>query len=368
MQNLFKKNYPIIIFFIVALVITTVWFRDGNHLGGGEAGAPYQNLSQMVGITVWAWGSHMLGAASGTTVASGPMFCIFNILQSLGVAGFLIQAGLFLSVIFLTQYSMYKLTKFLFPNIKELAFFSAAFFYLFNSYSMMNIWNRFLPNIIVFYALLPLVLWIFLKGIIEKRLVYVFLIALITTVFSYAFGAPAQSVIFWFILFFTAAFSLLFLEKPSIKNALFVTKFIAILFVSWIILNFWWISQEIYFLFSFSYSTATELFFTDLGNLRTMNALSNSLGQLINLLLLKHGTFFVQSRDLPYAWPLFYSNPASLFIEWLVFILIISTVFISKRSKWTIFLIILFLIGLFGALVIRPLRLLRWRCSSSLRL
>lgn len=341
-MQIFKKNGYIFIYLAISLVLTFIWFKDGNPMGGGEPGNPYYNLSKMVGITSWAWGNHALGGASGTTVASGPLFIFFDFLQSNQVPGFLLQAGLFFLILCSIQISMFLLTKEILPKYSSRVWFIAGLFYLFNPYSLVNVWNRFLPNPMVFYGLIPFALWLYLKGIFNKKYSYAVILSIITAIFSYAFGAPAQTAIFWFVILLVTLYYFFLIKKDR-----FVFKYLLVFLITWPFLNFWWVSQEIYYRFSHAYETATGLFFTDLGNQSTLTALSNSLGQLSNLFLLKHGTFYIQSKDLPFGWPLVYNSIFSLILMWGVTLWIFFIAIKKREDRWVGFLFLFLILSIF---------------------
>ena len=339
---MFKKYKTHIIFFVVSLLLTVYWFRNGNTFGGGETGNPYYNLSQMFAISGWAWGNQILGGSSGLTVASAPVYGVLAFLQQNGVPGFVLQATFFFVVLFLTLYGMYALTRELFPRAKENVWVLSAFFYVVNPYAMMNVWNRFLLNTVLFYAVLPVGLLIFIRGLNSRKYFYAILLGLVTSLCSYAFGAPAQTIIFWFVLFFTGFFYFIFFEKSW-----FVVRYFLVSFFLWIIFNFWWVSQQIYFRFSQAYSVATDFFFSTAGNLNALTFLSNILGKVQNVLLLQHAPFFKEGYDLPFSWPTFYSLMPTLFLQWLVILAILAVAIRKIKERWILYFFTVFIIGVF---------------------
>ena len=337
-----KKYRTHIIFFAVSLLLVSYWFRNGNTWGAGETGNPFYNLSQMLAISGWAWGNQILGGSSGLTVASVPVHAVLAFLQQNGVPGFVLQAAFFFIVLYLSLYGMYALARELFPKYKESMWLLAAFFYLINPYSLMNIWNRFLLNTVLFYALLPLGLLIFIKGLNSKRYYYGLVLGLVTVLCSYAFGAPAQTIIFWFILFFTCFFYFIFFEKSW-----FVIKYFLFTFFLWLVFNFWWVSQQIYFRLSQTYLIATNLFFTSSGNLDALTFLSTILGKVQNVLLLQHGPFFKEGYNLPFSWPTFYSLIPTLLLQWLVTLSILAIAIKKIKEKWILYFLTVFIVGVF---------------------
>lgn len=332
---------PIILFFVIAVVITIILFRGGNLLGGGESGVPFYNLKRMLEISSSPWSDVLLGVYIPHVVVNIPFFAALSFLQNIGIPGYLLQATFFFLLIFLSTSSMYLLSKSLFPNASKWSWILAALFYLFNLYSLMNIWNRYLLNFMLFYAFLPLVLSLFIHGLKVRSYFFGFLVAFSTALFSYSLSAPSQLLILWFLLLIAAVFYLIYFRSKFTIGYFLLTLFLSITF------NFWWLLQLFYFNYSQAFQNINALFRTSSGNQETFNALSHTLGKLSNLWLLKHGTFFTQPQDLPFDWPLIYSNPLALTLEWIV---VLSTLYFAikySRNIWVRFLLCLFLIGIF---------------------
>lgn len=337
MKNLF-------LFILIGLFMSFLWFGHGNLMGGGEAGVQFYNLSKISDISIPAWGNQILGGSSGITVSSGPLYLFLSFLQKQGFTGQLLQASFFFVILILTLWSMEYLYCNIFEEKPGLKSVLSSLFYLINSYSLMNIWNRFLPNTIVFYAVLPLVLGLYLKAIKSKRFIFVILASLLTAVFSYGFAAPAQTLIFLGLLTFLFLFELL-IER----DYWLVIKYYLVSLCTWGLFNFWWIFSQISFRFSAAYTTVSGEFFSSSGNLDTFLSLSNSLGQLRNLFLLKHGTFFSQAVDLPLSWPLFYDLLPSLVIEWSVILIVLYIAINHLKNKNIAFLLSVLVVGIIGA-------------------
>jgi hypothetical protein len=333
---------PILFLLVISLGLTIVWFRHGNLMGGGEIGIQFYNLSQMVGISVRAWGTQALGGSSGLTVAGAPLYSFYNFFQKIGIPGFIEQASFFVIAFFLTLYSSYLLIKEIFPSLSKKAYIAASIFYLVNPYALVNIWNRFLPNPILFYAFLPLGLLLFLKGLKKRNYVYAVIAMLLTAILSYGFAGPSQTIIFWSILsLFAIYYSLL------TKEYKFVILFLLAGLGSWFVFNFFWVSQELYFRFSSAYGVASQFFFTNAGNFETFNTQSKVLGTIANLLLLRHMPFFTQSVDLPFKWPLLYSNILTLLIQWSILVVVLLVAIKKRKETWVGFLLFLFFAGVF---------------------
>lgn len=329
---------------LAGLILSVLWFGHGNLMGGGEAGILFYNLANISDISFPAWGNQILGGASGITSSSGPLFLLLSNIQNYGIQGNVLEAFVFFMMILITVLGMDFFYTALFDVKRGLNSWISGLFYLFNLFSLMNIWNRFLPNTMVFYAVLPLVLGLYIKGVKSKRLVCIILASLLTAVFSYGFAAPAQTLIF------LGLITLLYLFEFFInRNYWLSIKYYFISLVSWGLFNFWWIFQQVSFRFSTAYTTVSDEFFSSSGNFDTFLSLSGTLGQLKNLFLLKHGTFFSQSLDMPYSWPLFYDLVPSLIIEWGIMLAVLYVAIKHLKNKSIVFLLSIFIIGMIGA-------------------
>lgn len=337
-----RKHIHHIIFFTVSLLLICIWFRNGNTLGAGETGNPFYNLKQMFAISGYAWGNQVAGGNASIAVTSGLFWGTLYVLNSFGVPGFMLQASFFFICLYMGMFGMYLLTKELFPKLSSFCFIISSLFYTFNLFSLMNIWNRFLTNTILFYSFIPFALWIIISGFKRRRYFNALILSLLCALLSYAFAAPAQTLIFWGLFFFTTCFYILVIER-----SLFPFKFFIASALSWVAFNFWWIFQQMSFRFSSTYVTATSQFFSPVDNFRALVSLSNTLGQLNNLLLMHHGTFFIKSTDLPYSWPLFYTKTLPLILQWLIVLLVIFISIRNIKNKWVFYLFSLFMFGIF---------------------
>ena len=341
-RSIFLKPY--LIFALVSLVLVAIWFRGGNAMGGGEMGSPFYNLNRMFEMTAMAWSDRSLGADYGLSAGGAPYYKLFSVFQNIGVPGFLLQAIFFFICTMLGLLSMYALTRELFPDRKKIVYFSAAIFYLVNPYALVNVWNRFLPNPMLFYAFLPLGLWLYIRGLKKRKYSFAVLNMTLTAVFSFAFAGPSQTLMFWGLLFLISIYYFVFFEKDR-----FVIIYFFLNILLWFIFNFFWVSHQLYFKLSPSFKEASTFFFTESGNLGTFNALSKVLGQISNLLIFQHGTFFRESVNFPYAWPLIYRNPIFLLMQWVAAISVLVISIRKRKEPWVAFLLSLFFLGVFVA-------------------
>lgn len=341
-----KKNNLISIhlavFALISIALVLIWFRGGHSLGGGEVGNPFYNIQRMFEITKMAWSDWGLGTSIGFSVGGAPYYKFFAFFQDVGIPGFVLQASFFFFCLFLTLASSYLLVGEVLPKTSKVSRFLSAIFYLVNPYALVNIWNRFLPNQIMFYSFLPLGIWLFIYGLRTKKYFFAVLNMVLTAILSVAFIGPAQTLMFWGLIFLIVVYYFIFVKKDK-----FVVFYFLINVCLWFAFNFFWVIQQLSFRFSQSYSVVSSSFFTSIGNFETFNSLSRELGKLSNLFLLQHGPFFIESFGFPYDWPLFYNHLFLLLLQW-VFVIYVLIVAIKKiKSTWVNFFFLIFLVGIF---------------------
>lgn len=338
-----KSSYiPLIVFSLISLTLVCVWFRHGNTLGGGEVGNPFYNIGRMHEITKTAWSDWGLGSPTSLSVGAAPYYNFFSILQGFQIPGFVLQAGFFFICLLLGLMATYKLTKEVFPGNSESNYYASAIFYIVNPYALVNIWNRFLPNQILFYVFLPFAIWLFVSSIKYKKASLVVVNALFTVLFSVAFIGPSQTILFWGLIFLVALYYFFYISKSK-----YVIFCLLASLTLWFAFNFFWISQQLYFRFSNDYSVVSDSFFTKTGNIETFNALSRELGQLSNLFLLRHKSFFNDWIGFPFNWPSLYSHSLALILQWLFLTFVLIFVIRKIKQPWVGFFLGVFFLGIF---------------------
>lgn len=308
---------------ILPLILVTFWFRDGYILGAAEAEIPFYNLKRPTDITLWAWTDVQLGYVSSFIVVSNPTWSFLSWIQNLGVADFLIQAALFWFLFASAGVGTYLLVIELFPKIHPLANLSAVFFYWFNPISLTNVWNRFLYNFMFFFALLPIVSYLFVKGLVKRNYVYCIFISATTLLFSFSLTSYVFNVLMWFVFLYTTLFYSVISKNR--QTVIFNIKFFLLTFLVYILFHFWWIFPTLnLFSSADAFNSLTSNVFTTAGNLNTLTLISQKLGNFIYLDRLMHASFY--NGEGP-AWSSIYNN-------WLVSL---ALFFLSAIIFWVIF-------------------------------
>ncbi len=349
MKNIIKKNFLFSLIFIIPTVLTLIWFKNGNILGHGESGLPFYNLELQLAAFRDSWANYTLGIPTNITTASIPTYRLLSIIQKAGVPGYLIQAIYFWLIFVVSGLSVYSLTKLLFPKLENKLYLMSVFFYWFNPFSLVNVWNRFLNNFILFYALLPLLLFLFIKGIKTSKYIYAIMIPLTTVIFSYALTSIVASVLVWVILFYTACFYI-FVGK-SRKDRLFIVKYFFICLILFVAVNIWWISQTITYAFSGSFAPAAASFFRSSGNYDSLSVVSHQLGNIGDLIRLRHGPIY--SKDGLF-WLQIYNIVPIVLLEFGIFAIILFAFIKNRRNSDVLYITSFLILSIFFSKGINP--------------
>ena len=343
-MRIVKRFSAPIFIVLVASLLAVVWFHDGFILGTAEAKIPFYNLERFREITSWAWTDFNLGNSTSLIIASGPTWWFLSQIQGTGIPGFIIQAFCFWFIFISAGMGIYWLTKTLFPDLGKRYLILAVLFYFFNPLSLVNVWNRFLYNYMVFWALLPVALFILIKGLKERKLILGVMLALTLTLFSYALSGYVFNLLIWFVLIFTWLFFIfIYLEK---KFIFYSVKFFVLILVSFMLLNFFWVLPTFNYVTSASTAKEISSFVTTEGNLYTLNILSQKLGNLIDISRLTQFVFYLNEGP---KWASFYLSPVLIIIMFTISGLILFGIYRQKRDKGALFLGILFVLGVFLA-------------------
>lgn len=343
LERFFKKiNLPIVIILLIPLILTIIWFKSGNIMGTAESGLPFYNFNFQLNLNKDAWSGYTLGLPNNIGVASIPMYWFFANLQNIGISSFLLQMFFFWLILTSSGLSIFLLARQFFPKLENKFLLLTVFFYWFNPFSLINIWNRFLTNFLVSYVFIPIALYLFIKGINQGKYLFAILIGFLSIVCSHAETSVTFNILFWLIIFYTAVFNIFITREWSRK--IFIIKFFLLTFSFWLLINNWWIGQVMAYFFVGSFSTVSTSSFTSFGNYQTFSILSKSLGNVVDLIRLKHD-YFTSDNLL---WTNILNTPLFLLTSFIMTsIVLVAIVFIKNRT--TFFFGGLFLIGIFLA-------------------
>lgn len=339
MNNLLKTFVPPLLILGISLLFAFIWFRYGSIMGAGESGLPFYGLASQYRISKYSWADPGLGNGVGIGVASAPTYWVLSKMQEIGVTLPVIQASFFAIIFFVAGFSIYFLTKELFPSLSNKFVFLAVLFYWFNPLTMVNVWNRLLYNHMIFFALLPLIVFLFLQGLNKQSYRFAIFASLSTVFFSYALTSTVFIILILGVLFYVIAFFALFSEDSKV----FLFKYLILFLLGFFVFNLWWITQLFGFIFSSGYTEITSSFFSSVGNLSTLTSISQRLGGLADVLGFLHADFFTNG---PFWARIYVSNLVVLF-EYLITSAILWTIYKFRKTKKVLFLGFLFLLTVF---------------------
>ncbi len=321
-----KSKWIFIGIIFSSLLITIVWFRDGRMLATGEEGMPFYNPVQTVKLFSSSWVSTGTGYPMPVLLPRVAFFYPVSLVYKLTNSIVVTQALTAFALLVCGWISFYLLTKELTtPDYSNslLAFF-ASVFYVFNQYSMTQIWSRFLFTGIVAWATIPLFtlgsIRYLRSGSLSNLLLYIIASLLSTS----AFGAPSWVITFWLLTF-------VFLVTHFTK-LIHPVKSLVVLVLVWVCINLWWIVP---------YAKLNSQAFSEVGGFQSSYGTVVSLSKFFtipDLILLREAG----------------GQPKFIISELVLFsIALVGALHIKKNSiRWYVWLI--FFIGLFVSKATNP--------------
>lgn len=331
---------PILFIVLLTAFLTLFWFKEGLLIGSSESGLPFYNLNGQVRFTSFAWTDTNLGYEAALIVGSKPLYWAFSLLENSKIPGFLIESLFFWLIITISSVSIFFLTRELFPEVGNKIAILASFFYLFNPFSLANIWTRFLTTQMVASAALPLLFYLFLLSNIRKKLYFGVLAGFISVFFSFGISSPAVTLLLWGIFSFTTFFYIVTAQKA--RETFFYLKTFLLTFIIFLIANIWWIAQLIEVNFLKTRFSEINNFFSQ-GNLDTLSIESQQLGLFKNIFVFLHGIFFTQGQD----WAKLFTFKPVLLVEFFLSLVIFFCTYMYRKNQRVLFLSSLFFVGLF---------------------
>lgn len=335
-----------ILFLNVACVVLVVtWFHKGLVFGGAEAGLQYINLNKTYQYYESTWKEIENGLPLLTDQMELPNFFLMNLLSSFGLPNFIIQAGVFLMLLLIAANSVYLLFKITLGKELGLKYLPliASIFYLFNPFTMTQIWGRALTYQFFSFASLPLLLLLFILGLKHKNLIYVFLFCLASFLLSTSFAHISYVLTLWIMLSLYLGY---FIFTNRNKNSLifFAVIYFLALLILWLLTNWWWLSMYFYTL-----QTETKIFFSMEEGIGSLRGISRQY-PLPSIIRLIHNGYFYEAKY----YGEIYSSILFLLISWLPPLVLIWSLRKIKTAKSYGFWLVLLLISLFVVLGSNP--------------
>lgn len=233
-------NYPHISIILIVLLglLSITWFKDNLIIKAGDSFYSLKPFDDLYRYS-YVW-DHVFstGLASPRSLANIPYGIFVCLLQLMGLSILNIEKILFFIFFALSGLGVYFFSRTLFPNHSLMAFTSAIFFMM-NPYVLTNIWGTGFNTAPFAYALYPLTLYLFIKGLKDMKMYYIPILVLLWLIFSTASTNPAFSapIIFTMVYFLF----LYFIIEKNNRTLLFGIKYTAILSFIIFLMNCWWI-------------------------------------------------------------------------------------------------------------------------------
>lgn len=328
------------ILIFISFLLTSIWFHGGNIIGGGDATLAFYSPAITLNLNKTTWVEYGTGGSTIGYLPSVSILYLYSILEKIGVPTFILQASLFFIVMSVGGISIYYLCTFLLneKNLRnELISFIAAIFYLFNPFTMSQIWARGQMAQQAAFALLPLALLLFALGIKRKSFLFAVFIASASMIFSIAFGYLTFIIVFWLVLFIYFLFN----------SSVFSLKLFLLTFFLWLTVNSWWFIP----LFSSSGSIYSVGISGSEENLGTLMGVSRNFTPDL-LVRLLHRTYFFD----PSALSPIYSSTLFQLISWIPVIFLLFGLYKIFKNRLTNlkFAVIIFILGLIISLGANP--------------
>lgn len=246
-----RFTLSIVILFLISILLTIIWFRDGKIYGGGDIGLPTYNPIRILQIAKFIWWQDVApGFLIPQAITSITLYYFLSFFQLLGIGPLGIQAILFCTILFFMGFGMYLLTLSIIGKDKKIYAIMACLFYMFNPYMMTQIWHRFSHTSMLFVAAIPFLILFWRFWI--KRGDYLNLLYFLFVSFSasYMFGTIAFVFPVWLILTLFTISEIFFpweneqASSSLIRNKSHSIKILwrfALGLVFWVLLNCWWL-------------------------------------------------------------------------------------------------------------------------------
>lgn len=339
----------LIILILIPLLLTIIWFRNGLIVGGGEEGLEFYNPTRILELSKTMWWDYDGGFPTLAWLAKiSSLLPTTFLYEKFNVPNYILQAGTFFILLVVGGISVYFLTLNLLDKfyLRKTVALVAAIFYILNPFSMSQIWARGLVSQYFSFALLPLAVLLFLKGL-NGKILYLFYLTFASIIFSSAFGISTFVITYWVVLSATYVYWI-FLNRKLTKKILYGSFFYVLSLILWFVTEAWWFLPTVVS-GNRIYSGYLENYQENIG---TLLGVSRNYTPEVIIRLLQRTYFFDPSAFSP-----IYSSFVFQLISLLIPIfLIIGLIVIFKRKELSEFkfFVLLFILGLLVSLGANP--------------
>ncbi|MGA3110548.1 MAG: hypothetical protein ABSE15_00765 [Candidatus Bathyarchaeia archaeon] len=328
---------------LVVGFLSITWFR-GNFLI--KSGDSFFGLSPNFQLTSNSYIWNPVVGSYAQEIGGLPYYLFMTFLGNIGVPLIVSEKMLFYFLFTFSGLSMYYLSTVLMGNHqKRLIGLISALFYMMNSFTLINIWGNIIDfsTLVFAYALLPVSLGLFIKGLNTKNFRYLFFILIAWLIGSVAWLNPAFMIPIVIVLFLYMSFFIM-IERKNKAKIIFALKFCFILLLIWLFLNLFWILPAVS-LIAQEYGTAQ----LSGSYLSVFIGTSSTASIMNNLRLVGYGTLYSNFLGDPYfTWSgVYLSNPFFIIMSFLIPILAFLALLFNQKDKYTFSLVSLAIIDIF---------------------
>jgi hypothetical protein len=236
-------HYSIIV--LVASALTAIWFRSGLVIAYAESGLYIFNPDAWREFSFYVWTDRVSTGTSslGIAIPSLPFHLGLTVLQIIGLTPFQRQVTLFFGLLAVSGLSMYYLVLGSFSRYQRAleandAALLASLFYILNPYSMIYVWNRNTVTMNVSYAVLPLALGLFVRGLESKKTKFAFYTSIALTAAS---GWVSILPILVPVVLFSFLMFRIFVSRKDKREIFLLVRYSALLSITWVLMNMWFV-------------------------------------------------------------------------------------------------------------------------------
>ena len=324
-------------------LLSISWFRGNYLIKVGDSFFSLDAAFSLREFSSQVWAPWATGVPSPLSVISYFFFLQMSILKFIGISLVVQQKMLFYTLFTIGGLGMYALFSTLATNDnKRIGGLAAALFYMMNLFALSSLWGR--QGGLYSYALLPLFLALFAKGLCSEKgyIRYLFLILGIWFLAPISMINPGYWLPIWmvqlsFLIFFVARNRN---DKATVLHAL---RFSGLLALLWFVLNLWWILPLSILVSGVYAGTHTA------GEPAAIFQWTSLSATLVNSFrLLGDWTIYEKYGSEPYySWALVYFTPFFVLISFIPPLLAFASLFFKSMRRYAVYFAFLAIAGLF---------------------
>lgn len=236
------KIQAVLIFFLISAFIVVTWFGGEFIYGGAEVGLFSYNPERRLEISKYIWWEAVApGQLIPQFITGVPIYFFFYSLKLIGLSSQNVQQLFFFSTIFLMGYGMYLLASSIFDDNRKKYSVISGLFYMFNAYTLVMVWHRFLYSTMILAATLPFLIFFWRKWIKDGNVFDLTIFLLINFLSVYMYGNLASVVTVWVTLLLVTLAEAFFPWQGKINAGKMGMEFLAGV-TFWLLTNVWWIA------------------------------------------------------------------------------------------------------------------------------